>query len=249
MTYPAPFDLSGKVALVTGAAGGLGAEFAATLLGAGASVACADLDASTLGGTIDIGCDVTVPEQVEAMVRRTVDELGRLDVLVNCAGIGDPRAVPAHRVRIEDWRRVLAVDLDGVFLCCRSALATMVEQGSGKIVNVASMYGMAGGARLAPIPGYSAAKGGVVNLTRELGLEYAANGIQVNALCPGFVRTGLSGGVLHDPDFLARLSAHTPMGRVADPSELRGAILFLTSAASDYMTGQTLVLDGGNLAG
>ncbi|HEX4251980.1 MAG TPA: SDR family NAD(P)-dependent oxidoreductase, partial [Pseudonocardia sp.] len=193
--YPAPFDLAGRVALVTGAAGGLGAEFAAALRDAGAVVAGCDLAEPAGEPDLALACDVTDPDQVDAVVRATVDAFGRLDVLVTCAGIGDPRAVPAHRVHVEDWRRVLAVDLDGVFFCCRSALAVMVRQGGGKIVNVASMYGLAGGARLAPIPGYAAAKGGVVNLTRELGLEYAALGIQVNALCPGFVATGLSGGV------------------------------------------------------
>jgi NAD(P)-dependent dehydrogenase (short-subunit alcohol dehydrogenase family) len=182
------------------------------------------------------------------MVRRTVSELGGLDVLVNNAGIGDPRSVPLHRVRTEHWRRVLAVDLDGVFLCSRAALQVMHAQGSGKIVNIASMFGLAG-ARIAPIPAYSAAKGAVVNLTRELGLQYAGSGIQVNALCPGFVRTGLSGGVYDDPEFLARLRAQVPMGRVAEPAELRGALLMLASAASDYMTGQTLVVDGGCTAG
>jgi NAD(P)-dependent dehydrogenase (short-subunit alcohol dehydrogenase family) len=99
------------------------------------------------------------------------------------------------------------------------------------------------------VPGYAAAKGGVVNLTRELGLAYAAANIQVNALCPGYVRTGLSGGVLHDPAFVEQLEAITPMGRIAEPGDLRGALLFLASATSDFMTGQTLVLDGGCLAG
>jgi NAD(P)-dependent dehydrogenase (short-subunit alcohol dehydrogenase family) len=255
MSYPAPFDLTGRVAVVTGAGGGLGREFARALADAGAAVACADLDlaaatatADDLGSGLALSVDVTDEDQVAEMVRRTVSELGGLDVLVNNAGIGDPRSVPLHRVRMEHWRRVLAVDLDGVFLCSRAALQVMHAQGSGKIVNIASMFGLAG-ARIAPIPAYSAAKGAVVNLTRELGLQYAGSGIQVNALCPGFVRTGLSGGVYDDPEFLARLRAQVPMGRVAEPAELRGALLMLASAASDYMTGQTLVVDGGCTAG
>lgn len=153
-----------------------------------------------------------------------------------------------HRVRTADWRRVQAVDLDGVFLCTRAALGVMVPRGRGKIVNVASMYGLHG-SRVAPIAGYAAAKGAVVNLTRELALQYAALGIPVDALCPGFVRTGLSGGVYDDPAFVERLEAEVPMGRIAEPPELRGALLLLASAASDYMTGHALVLDGGVSAG
>jgi NAD(P)-dependent dehydrogenase (short-subunit alcohol dehydrogenase family) len=256
VAYPDPFDLTGRVALVTGAGRGLGREFASVLAAAGATVVCADLDgsaaratAATLGGgAVGVGLDVTDEDQVGAVLPRVAGELGGLDVLVNNAGIGDPRSVPLHRVRAEHWRQVMAVDLDGVFLCSRAALALMVERGHGKIVNVASMFGLTG-ARISPIPAYSAAKGAVVNLTRELGLQYATAGIQVNALCPGFVRTGLSGGVYDDPAFLARLEAQVPMGRIAEPAELRGPLLLLASAASDYMTGQVLVVDGGCTAG
>jgi NAD(P)-dependent dehydrogenase (short-subunit alcohol dehydrogenase family) len=254
-SVPSPFDLTGRVALVTGAGGGLGREFAAALGEAGAAVACADLDGDAAektaaglreSGAESVGFDMDVTDEagVEEVVRRIVRELGGLDILVNNAGIGDPRSVPLHRVRTEHWRQVVAVDLDGVFLCSRAALAVMVERGHGKIVNVASMFGLTG-ARISPIPAYSAAKGAVVNLTRELGLQYATAGIQINALCPGFVRTGLSGGVYEDPDFLARLEAQVPMGRIAEPVELRGPLLLLASAASDYMTGQVLVVDGG----
>jgi NAD(P)-dependent dehydrogenase (short-subunit alcohol dehydrogenase family) len=257
--FPDPFDLTGKVALVTGAGGGLGRAFAEILGAAGAAVVCADLDGRAAddvarglaadGVTASgLQLDVTDEAGVDAVVPRVVADLGGLDVLVNNAGIGDPRSVPLHRVRTEHWRRVLAVDLDGVFLCSRAALRTMSERGSGKIVNVASMFGLAG-ARIAPIPAYSAAKGAVVNLTRELGLQYASSGVQVNALCPGFVRTGLSGGVYEDPEFIARISTTVPMGRVAEPDEFRGPLLMLASKASDYMTGQVLVVDGGCTAG
>ncbi|HVW43576.1 MAG TPA: SDR family oxidoreductase [Amycolatopsis sp.] len=245
--------------MVTGAGGGLGTEFADVLAEAGASVVCADVDRATAKRTaellrgrgavaVDLELDVTDERVVDEAVARVVRDLGGLDVLVNNAGIGDPRSVPLHRVRTRDWRRVLDVDLDGVFLCCRAALRVMVHRGAGKIVNVASMFGLAG-ARVAAIPGYAPAKGAVVNLTRELGLQYAGAGIQVNALCPGFVRTGLSSGVYEDPEFRERLAATVPMGRVAEPRELRGALLMLASAASDYMTGQMLVIDGGCTAG
>lgn len=256
---PSPFDLTGRVAVVTGAGGGLGSEFASALSEAGAIIVCADIDVGSAEKTaaavresgataLGVELDVTDESSVIDMVQRTVCDLGGLDILINNAGIGDPRSVPLHRVRAEHWRQVLAVDLDGVFLCSRAALAVMVEHGHGKIVNVASMFGLSG-ARISPIPAYSAAKGAVVNLTRELGLQYATAGIQINALCPGFVRTGLSGGVYDDPAFLARVEAQVPMGRIAEPAELRGPLLMLASAASDYMTGQVLVVDGGCTAG
>lgn len=256
---PAMFDLTGRIAVVTGAGGGLGREFAVALADAGARVACTDVDGTAAKQTadvvrdrgataLDLELDVTSEAAVEEAFGRVDRELGGFDVLVNNAGIGDPRSVPLHRVRTADWQRVLDVDLGGVFLCSRAALRIMVERRAGKIVNVASMFGLSG-ARISPIPAYSAAKGAVVNLTRELGLQYAATGIQVNALCPGFVRTGLSGGVYADPAFLARLQAQVPMGRIAEPAELTGAMLLLSSGASDYMTGQTLVIDGGCSAG
>jgi NAD(P)-dependent dehydrogenase (short-subunit alcohol dehydrogenase family) len=253
------FDLRDRVAVVTGAAGGLGQAFAAALAGAGAYVVCTDVNGSaaeTLAETLcgrgmnssGMRLDVTNERDVDEVMTRIGRDLGGPDILVNNAGIGDPRSVPLHQVRTEDWRRVLEVDLEGVFLCSRAALRLMAPRLSGKIVNVASMFGLMGG-RTRPIPGYATAKGAVVNLTRELGLQYASCGIQVNALCPGYVRTGLAGGVFEDPGFVAQISATIPMGRIAEPSELDGAILMLSSSASDYMTGQTLVIDGGCNAG
>ncbi|GAC1593670.1 MAG: 3-oxoacyl-ACP reductase FabG [Acidimicrobiales bacterium] len=253
MGLPAIFDLTGRTAIVTGAGGGLGREFALVLAEAGACVACTDLDEAAAKRTLDALCggsglavkvDVADEQQVEAMVARCLQELGSVDVLVNNAGIGEPRSVPLHRVRTDDWRRVLAVDLDGAFYCSRAVLGHMAERGSGKVVNIASMYGLQGSA-LSAISAYSAAKGAIVNLSREMALQYAPYGVQVNALCPGFVRTGLAGGVYDDPEFLTRLVATVPAGRIAEPAELRGALLLLCSAASDYITGQTLVVDGG----
>jgi NAD(P)-dependent dehydrogenase (short-subunit alcohol dehydrogenase family) len=251
------FDLTGEVALVTGAGGGLGAELAAVMAEAGADVVCSDIDLAsaevTLGAVELIGrkglavrCDVTVHHEVVAMVDAAVRQFGRLDVLFNNAGIADPSPAPVHEFDLEGWHRVLDVDLNGVFYCAREALRVMVAQGSGKIINIASMWGLAGGSSVFPVPAYNAAKGAVVNLTRELGLEYATRGIQINALCPGFYRTKL--GAYDDPGFLAAVTNFTPMGRVAEAREIRGPALFLASPASDYMTGQTLVVDGGCMA-
>ena len=141
---------------------------------------------------------------------------------------------------------MLSVDLEGVFFCAREALKVMAARQSGKIINIASMWGLAGSSSLFPAPAYNAAKGAVVNLTRELGLQYAKQGIQVNALCPGFYRTRL--GAFDDPETVARVEAFIPMGRVAEAADIKGPALFLASAASDYMTGQTLVTDGGCMA-
>jgi NAD(P)-dependent dehydrogenase (short-subunit alcohol dehydrogenase family) len=251
------FDLSGKVALVTGAGGGLGTEFAAVMASAGADVVCADIDEASAQATasqvtrsgragLAVRCDVTRHEQVVAMVEAATARFGRIDVLFNNAGIADPSPAPVHETDLDGWHRVIDVDLHGVFYCAREVLRVMVPRGSGKIINIASMWGLAGGSSVFPVPAYNAAKGAVVNLTRELGLEYAARGIQVNALCPGFYRTAL--GNYDDPGFYAAVTSFTPMGRVAEAREIRGPALFLASPASDFMTGQTLVVDGGCLA-
>jgi NAD(P)-dependent dehydrogenase (short-subunit alcohol dehydrogenase family) len=251
------FDLTGKVALVTGAGGGLGTEFAAVMAEAGADVVCADIDEAGARATAEevttigraglaVRCDVTRHDEVVSMVEAATARFGRVDVLFNNAGIADPSPAPVHEFDLDDWHQVLDVDLNGVFYCAREVLRVMVPRGSGKIVNVASMWGLAGGSSVFPVPAYNAAKGAVVNLTRELGLEYATRGIQVNALCPGFYRTGL--GNYDDPEFFAAVTGFTPMGRVAEAREIRGPALFLASPASDFMTGQTLVVDGGCMA-
>lgn len=259
MSQQNPFDLTGRTALVTGAGSGLGIEFAEALAEAGADVACADIDADSVAATaqrvekygrraLALAADVSDEDQVREMVGRAVSGLGRLDILVNNAGIADANPAPVHQFSSEDWHRVIGVDLHGVFYTAKYALAAMTKQGSGKIINVASIWGIAGPSSVFPIPAYSAAKGAVVNLTRELGLEYATSNIQVNALCPGFYRTRLAGGAYDDPGFVSAITEFTPMGRIAEAEEIRGPAVFLASAASDFMTGQTLVVDGGCLA-
>ena len=249
MTVNEIFDLSGKVVFVTGAAAGLGIEFAECVADAGADVVCADIDlegAEKIAARVEslgrralaVECDTTSIEQVEAAVAQTLSVFSKVDVLFNNAGIAGPSPARLHEYDADNWRRVLDVDLNGVFNCSKAVLGHMVRARSGKIVNVASMWGLAGSSSVFPIPAYNAAKGAVVNLTRELGLQYAADGIQVNALCPGFYRTRLAGGAYDDPDFVAAVTAFTPMGRVAEAAEIRGPALFLATSASDYMTGQ-----------
>jgi NAD(P)-dependent dehydrogenase (short-subunit alcohol dehydrogenase family) len=259
MTIDDLFRLDGKTAVVTGAGGGFGFEFAAVLAQAGADVVCLDRDGaaaertaeSVRGGgrrALALACDVSSEREVERAFARIADEFDSLDILMNNAGVADRQPLRVHECATEDWMRVIDVDLHGVFFCARAALRAMLPRGSGKIVNVASMWGLAGASSIMPVPAYNAAKGAVVNLTRELGLEYARDGIQVNALCPGFYRTRISDGAFDDPGFLAATTGFAPIGRVAEPEEIRGPALFLASSASDYMIGQTLVVDGGCLA-
>ena len=255
------FSLAGKVAVVTGAASGLGLAIAEGIAESGAELVCADLDgdgltAATarvtgLGGrpALAVPCDVTRPRQVKALMARTVERFGRIDILVNNAGISQRRPGRLHEMAVADWNRVLAVDLQGVFHCAREALTVMVKQRGGKIINIASIWGQIGSSAVKPLPAYNAAKGAVVNLTREMGLEYAPLGINVNAICPGFFSTRLADGAYDNPGFVKTLSELTPMGRVARPEEIKGAAIFLASRASDFMCGQMLVLDGGVLAG
>lgn len=250
------FDVTGKVALVTGAALGLGRAMAATLAENGAQVACFDRDEEALQTTcaalsasgaqvLPIAGDVTQTAQVENAVRQVVDRFGRLDIAIANAGISDRSADLLHRADPADWQRVLDVNLTGVANLNRAVLRQMMAQGAGKVINVASMWGLAGPAGLFARPAYAASKGAVVNLTRELGLEYAPYGIQVNALCPGFFRTETRP---RDAEHARMMETYTPMGRIAEADEIKGSILYLASSASDFVTGTTLVIDGGVLA-
>jgi len=258
MKFPQPFNLDGKVAVVTGASRGLGVAFAEAMAEAGADVVCAGRNVQGLENTVEkvkkigregiaVVCDVSKEADVVRMVKETVDTLGRLDILFNNAGIADPKLSGApmlmHEYATEWWNGVLAVDLQGVFYCAREALKVMVRQKSGKIINIASIWGLVGSSSIMPIPAYCAAKGAVVNLTRELGLEYAPLGINVNVLCPGFYVSDLGG--YDDPNFVDLITKFIPSGRVAYPNELKGVAIFLASQASDYMYGQMIVTDGG----
>lgn len=251
------FSVAAKVAFITGAGSGLGRAMAEVMAENGANVACFDLNADGLSETrrlceaagakvVTIVGDVSDKAAVEAAVDRTVSELGRLDIVFANAGIGDPEPRLLHEYGDASWKKVVDINLNGVFYTNRAALRQMMKQGGGKIINTASMWGLAGASSVFPIPAYNATKGAVVNLTRKLGLQYAKHNIQVNAICPGFFRTSL--GPFEDPDFMAATTGFTPMGRVADPSEIKGTALYLASSASDFVTGAMLVIDGGCMA-
>lgn len=262
------FDLNGKVAIVTGALGLLGREHCAALAGAGARVVLSDLNHGACGDfaaslsasqgvpALGVGCDVTDADSVEALSERTLSAFGAIDVLVNNAAIDDKfTSDTAHESRfehysVERFRRMLDVNVVGTFLCAQRIGRRMAERGSGSIINIASTYGVVapqqalyqradGSQSFFKSPGYPTSKGAVLQFTRFLAAYWGAAGVRVNALSPG--------GVAHDPDphFRAEYARRTPLGRMAEPSDYRGALLFLASSASAYMTGANLIVDGG----
>lgn len=253
MSAEAIFAVRGKVAFITGAAAGLGRAMAEVLADGGAKLWLFDRDAAALQSTAralqglgaevtTIAGDVTDRPAVEAAIDTAWQRHARLDICIANAGISDAHPGLLHETDAADWQNVLDVNLNGLFYTCRAALKAMAQQRQGKLITVASMWGLAAPAGAFPRPAYAASKGAVVNLTREMALQYADRGIQVNALCPGIFQTES-----RPRDPVAAI-AYTPMGRLGRPDEIKGATLFLASAASDFMTGQTLVIDGGVLA-
>ncbi len=253
MTAAEIFSVQGKVALVTGAAKGLGRAMAEALAENGARLWLVDRDDEGLEATAqslrEIGAEVSTQRTdvvdlfaMDALVQDIVAHHGRLDIAIANAGISDRQPGRLHETDPADWAQVLDVNLNGVYHTCRASLEAMQAQGSGKVITVASMWGLAAPAGAFPRPAYAASKGAVVNLTREMALHYAKDNIQINALCPGIFQTE------NRPRDPSASIAYTPMGRLGRPDEIKGATLFLASAASDFMTGQTLVIDGGVLA-
>jgi NAD(P)-dependent dehydrogenase (short-subunit alcohol dehydrogenase family) len=250
------FRLDGRVAFVTGGGQGIGRGFAHALGEAGAAVAIVDVVAARAEqvahelsqkgvDSLALTADVTQPDQVEAMVKRIMGHWGRLTIAVNNAGIGV--WADSESMAPDDWRRVMDINLNGVFFCAQAAGRVMLAAGYGKIINTASMSGS-----IVNTPqnqaAYNASKAGVIHLTRSLAAEWAPRGVRVNCISPGYTRTQLVDDLTKTPEG-QRMAPEwlrlTPMGRMAEVSDLQGGVVYLAAPASDYMTGHDLVIDGG----
>ncbi|AVK84756.1 short-chain dehydrogenase [Lysinibacillus sp. B2A1] len=241
--------LQDKVAIITGGVSGIGAATAKLFVAEGAKVVLVDLNEekgnefvaqlqSTGADAIFVKANVTNEEEVAKIYQTTIDTFGQVNVLFNNAGIG--RVTPTEELAYSEWRNTVNVDLDGVFLMAQAAIKEMLKGHGGTIVNTASMYGWVGSPGSAA---YNAAKGGVINLTRSLALEFATRGIRINALCPGFIDTPIIPEESKEP-----LRQITPMQRLGQPEEMAKAVLFMACDDSTFMTGNTLTVDGGYTA-
>jgi NAD(P)-dependent dehydrogenase (short-subunit alcohol dehydrogenase family) len=247
------FDLSGKIALVTGGSRGLGKEMAEGLAEAGASLMLLARREQWLTPTIDefrsrgfkcegAICDVSNPDDVQAAVDRTIETYGQIDILINNAGVTWGQPIEEHP--LEKWNMVLQINLTGAFLFSQRAGREMLRRRSGNIINVASVAGLQGTMENGQhIVGYVAAKGGLIAMTREFAAKWARRGIRVNAIAPGFFPSRMTEKVLAEAQ--PQIEAAVPMGRVGREGELKGVAVFLASQASGYITGQTIVVDGG----
>ena len=245
------FSLQGKVALVTGAAQGIGREIALGFAQYGADIVAVDLTDEkllTLKNAIEaqnrrclvLAIDLVHVDQIDRMVETAVKEMGRIDILANIAGVNVHKA--AEEMTEKDWDFVLDINLKALFFCCQAVGKVMLRQGGGRIINMSSSFGVVGfGGRTA----YAASKAAVSNLTKTLALEWSAKGIHVNALAPGPVWTEARHELFSNPEFYANLLKKVPINRTAKPVEMVGPAIFLASEASSFVTGETLLVDGG----
>ena len=249
------FDLTGRVAIITGGSVGLGRQMAEGLAEMGASlVLCARKkercekaaeELRALGAkTIAMACDVTNHANIQEVVDATVAEFGRIDILVNNAGTS--WGAPPEEMRLDAWNKVIQTNLTGTFLCSQAAGKVMIRQGRGKIINIASIAGMGGSPEELDAIGYAASKGGVVTFTKDLARKWARHGIHVNAIAPGWFPTHMSGALIEQNK--ENLLKTIPLGRFGSEQDLKGAAVFFASDASDFVTGQVLVVDGGQTA-
>ena len=243
--------LDGKVVVITGAGGGMGRDAAILFSDEGASVCVADVDGEAAEGTaadareaFAVTVDVAEPESVEAMYTAAAERYGGIDVLYNNAGISPADDASILETDPDAWQRVQDVNTKGVYLCCKYGIPHLLERGGGSVINVASFVALVGAATSQI--SYTASKGAVLSLSRELGVQFARQGVRVNALCPGPVETPLLLRIFgDDPAAYERRRIHLPMGRLAKPREIVNAALFLASDESSYVNGATFVVDGG----
>jgi len=246
-----PFDLTGRVALVTGGNGGIGLGMARGLAKAGSTIviaarnrdkaAAATAELTALGARTEaLEVDVADPAACRAMIQTTNDRFGRLDILVNNAGIA--RGGRPESISLEDWSAVLQTNLTAAMVAAQAAYPLMKAQGGGKIINIGSMYAIFGAAF---VPAYSASKGGVIQLTKSLAAAWAADNIQVNVILQGWITTEMTAGAKASKSFSDNIVGRTPAGRWGEPEDFEGPAVFLASAASDFVTGASLAVDGG----
>jgi NAD(P)-dependent dehydrogenase (short-subunit alcohol dehydrogenase family) len=242
--------LTGRVAVITGAGSGIGLATARRLAAEGARVVAVDIDesagkaAADEAGGLFLPCDVASEEQVSALYDEVVRQLGRVDIAFNNAGISPPEDDSILTTGLDAWRRVQEVNLTSVYLCCKYVIPHMQRQGRGSIINTASFVAVLGAATSQI--SYTASKGGVLAMSRELGVQFAREGIRVNALCPGPINTPLLRELFAaDPERAARRLVHVPMGRFGEPEEIAAAVAFLASDDASFMTASSFLVDGG----